>query len=142
MKLQSYRLTLQPYKVVATEPTICLTNEATILQVDATTLQVVAIAVTILALAVLIEDELEEEHVEDDDEEGDGDPEESGQASKVMAMFVQCQHMMFVGGGCTPNNTQDENNFGLQFFCVYLFKPAGLRFFFEISFPWITSCSG
>lgn len=51
-------------------------------------LQVVSAAISILALAVLIVDKLEEEHVEDDDEKGDGDPEQRGKASKVVAVFV------------------------------------------------------
>lgn len=49
-----------------------------------------------LTLAVLVVDEFEEEEVEDNDEEGDGHPENGGKAPKVVAVFVQGDDVVLV----------------------------------------------
>ena len=48
--------------------------------------------------AILLPDELEEEDVEDEDEHADGEPEDGGQAAELVAVPVQRDHVVLVGG--------------------------------------------
>lgn len=65
-----------------------------------TWLKVVAATISVLSLAVFIVDKLEEEEVKDGDEECYGYPEECGQATKVMTMFVQGNNVMLMSWCC------------------------------------------
>ena len=74
--------------------------------------------VPLLALAVFVVDELEEEQVKDDDQNGNGHPENGWQPAKVVAVFVEGNHVMFMCRSCKASTEKQRFNGFFFFFAI------------------------